>query len=209
MRDRGGQTGQWVNPRRSSGQRSPAFSRRRVQTRRRARKQATWHRFGRGLLHSNARSGAHLVVAVIGAGVAGKVVGDEVWRWQQLGHSWGGATEHERRRYGCLRAHEIVLGTMVSSKMSCGGCGHGYAMAGGKMLSGSKRAATTRRKRAGGKWGSKEKLMGSAAVVLGSSGKQRSGRTVAGDLGGPRLKKTAMAVLRCVPDCLTLRRGRG
>ena len=32
----GGQTGQWVNPRRSAGQRAPAFSRRRGQTRRRA-----------------------------------------------------------------------------------------------------------------------------------------------------------------------------
>ena len=63
--------------------------------------------------------------------MAGKVAGDEVQRRQQLGHPRGSATEHGRRRCGCLRAHEIVLSTMVCSGTSCGGCGHGGEKFGG------------------------------------------------------------------------------
>ena len=46
-----------------------------------------------------------------------------------------GVREHGRRRCGCLRVHAIVLSTMVGSGASCGGCGHGHAMAGGEKLS--------------------------------------------------------------------------
>ena len=56
-------------------------------------------------------------------------------RLPELGQSRGGVTEHGRRRCGCLRFHAIVLITMVGSETSCGGCGHGHAMAGGEKLS--------------------------------------------------------------------------
>ena len=46
-----------------------------------------------------------------------------------------GVREHGRRRCGCLRVHAIVLSMMVGSGASCGGCGHGHAMAGGEKLS--------------------------------------------------------------------------
>ena len=46
-----------------------------------------------------------------------------------------GVREHGRRCCGCLRVHAIVLSTMVGSGASCGGCGHGHAMAGGEKLS--------------------------------------------------------------------------
>ena len=46
-----------------------------------------------------------------------------------------GVRGHGRRRCGCLRVHAIVLSTMVGSGASCGGCGHGHAMAGGEKLS--------------------------------------------------------------------------
>ena len=63
--------------------------------------------------------------------MAGKVAGDEVQRRQQLRHPRDSATEHGRGRCGCLRAHGIVLSTMVCSDTSCGGCGHGGDIAGG------------------------------------------------------------------------------
>ena len=34
-----------------------------------------------------------------------------------------------------LRTPEIAVSTTVGSKTSCGGCGHGHAMAGGEKLS--------------------------------------------------------------------------
>ena len=46
-----------------------------------------------------------------------------------------GVREHGRRRCGCLQVHAIVLSTMVGSGASCGGCGHGHAIAGGEKLS--------------------------------------------------------------------------
>ena len=77
---------------------------------------------------------------------ASKEISDSSWggrscrrrallRLPELGQSRGGVTEHGRRRCGCLRFHAIVLITMVGSGTSCGGCGHGHAMAGGEKLS--------------------------------------------------------------------------
>ena len=192
---------------------SPEFSRRRPKPWRQLAEVARVSRTGRGLSRGwslrVAGIAARRLVAVAGPGVARRDADDDVGGCRSSSELGVVARRHNRRCGGVLRAPGDTASAVKCSVASLRGCGHGYAMAGGEMLSGSKRAATTRRKRAGGKWGSKEKLTGSAAVVLGSSGKQRSGRTAAGDLGGPRLKKTAMAVLRCVPACLTWRRGRG
>ena len=134
------------------------------------------------------------MVVVFGLGVVGKDADDDVGSCQSSGELGVVARRHGRRCGAMLRAPGDTASAVKRSFASLRGCGHGYAMAGSEMLSGSKRAATTRCKRARGKRGSKEKLTGSAAVVSGRSGRQRSGCTVAGDIGGPRLKKTAIAV---------------
>ena len=46
-----------------------------------------------------------------------------------------GVREHGRRSWGVLRTPEIAVSTTVGSGASCGGCGHGHAMAGGEKLS--------------------------------------------------------------------------
>ena len=46
-----------------------------------------------------------------------------------------GVREHGRRSWGVLRTPEIAVSTTVGSETSCGGCGHGHAMAGGEKLS--------------------------------------------------------------------------
>ena len=56
------------------------------------------------------------------------------------------ARRHSRRCGGVLRAPGDTASAVKCSVASLRGCGHGYAMAGGEMLSGSKRAATTRHK---------------------------------------------------------------
>ena len=95
------------------------------------RKCSTGHHSIRGFHLRVPGSEAHPLGVVVGAGVAGKVAGDEVQRRQQLRHPRDSATEHGRGRCGCLRAHGIVLSTMVCSDTSCGGCGHGGDITGG------------------------------------------------------------------------------
>ena len=46
-----------------------------------------------------------------------------------------GVREHGRRSWGVLRTPEIAVSTSVGLDTSCGGCGHGHAMAGGEKLS--------------------------------------------------------------------------
>ena len=120
-------------------------------------------------------------------------------RWLPEYGKLGSGVRRHGRASGWVRS---APGSKLKAVMRLDACGSNYGcggdMAGGGVLSGSKRVATTRHKRARGRRGSKEKLTGSAAVVSGSSGKQRSGRTVVGDLGGPRLKKMVVRAFGCV-----------
>ena len=75
------------------------------------------------------------VVEEAGAEVAGVEHGVDLGGGRSSGELGVGVREHGRRRGGCLRVHAIVLSTMVGSGASCGGCGHGHAMAGGEKLS--------------------------------------------------------------------------
>ncbi len=45
-----------------------------------------------------------------------------------------GATVHKRGNGRALRPPGVAVSTTVGSGASCGGCGHGHAMAGGEML---------------------------------------------------------------------------
>ena len=72
------------------------------------------------------------VVEAAGAEVAGVEHGVDLGGGRSSGELGVGVREHGRRRCGCLRVHVIVLSTMVGSGASCGGCGHGHAMAGGE-----------------------------------------------------------------------------
>ena len=70
-----------------------------------------------------------------GREVAGVEHGVDLGGGRSSGELGVGVREHGRRRCGCLRVYAIVLSTMVGSGASCGGCGHGHAMAGGEKLS--------------------------------------------------------------------------
>ena len=74
-------------------------------------------------------------MAAAGPKMAGVVTGVDRGGRRSSGELGVGVREHGRRRCGCLRVHAIVLSTMVGSGASCGGCGHGHAMAGGEKLS--------------------------------------------------------------------------
>ena len=71
-------------------------------------------------------------------------------------------------------------------------------MCGSGELSGSTEPAVRGRKRQREERGMEKGLTGSVAVASASSGKHQGRRTVAGDLGGPRWKKTALVALQCV-----------
>ena len=63
-----------------------------------------------------------------------------------------------------------------------------------------KGATSTARNRRGGRRGSTQELTAVRSVASASSGKRQSRRTVADDLGDPRLKKTAVRVCRASGD---------
>ena len=82
-----------------------------------------------------AQTRARLVVQVGGAGVAGAAGGEPLCGCRSSGNLGVGVREHGRRSWGVLRTPEIAVSTTVGSETSCGGCGHGHAMAGGEKLS--------------------------------------------------------------------------
>ena len=70
-----------------------------------------------------------------GREVAGVEHGVDLGGGRSSGELEGGGREHGRRSWGVLRTPEIAVSTSVGSETSCGGCGHGHAMAGGEKLS--------------------------------------------------------------------------
>ena len=127
------------------------------------------------------------------------MAGDEVQRRQQLGHPRDSATEHGRGRYGCLRAHGIVLSMMVCSDTSCGGCGHDDDITGGVEFSAKIGLWPRGQKRPGEK---EETTRGLTVVTLGwpaCSGKRRrrriDRRSSASRCGGDELEDDGMVIL--------------
>ena len=75
------------------------------------------------------------MVEAAGAEVAGVEHGVDLGSGRISDELRVGVREHGRRSWGVLRTPEIAVSTSVGSETSCGGCGHGHAMAGGKKLS--------------------------------------------------------------------------
>ena len=67
--------------------------------------------------------------------MAGAAGGELLCGCRGSGNLGVGVREHGRRSWGVLRTPEIAVSTTVGSETSCGGCGHGHAMAGGEKLS--------------------------------------------------------------------------
>ena len=74
----GGQTGQWVNPRRSAGQRAPAFSRRRARRGGASAIRCSGHQKGRGGYLRGAGDGLRLLVEGLELGAVGIDAGGEL-----------------------------------------------------------------------------------------------------------------------------------
>ena len=97
---------------------------------------------------------ARRVVAVGDAGMAENVTGDDLGGRGSSGEVGNGAVGHGGANGWVLRPPGDVLSTVTRSGTSCGGCGHGYAMAGGEKLSGAVETAATEGYRARGERGS-------------------------------------------------------
>ena len=70
-----------------------------------------------------------------GLGVAGDDDGEHSGGGWSSGADRFDAMVHDGRNWWVLRAPEVAVSTTVGSGASCGGCGHGHAMAGGEKLS--------------------------------------------------------------------------
>ena len=88
-----------------------------------------------------------LVVVVFGLGVVRKDAGDDVGGCRSSCELGVVARRHGRRSWWWLRATEVAVSTTVGSGASCGGCGHGHAMAGGEKLSAAVDNLATARER--------------------------------------------------------------
>src|SRR3954468_19815114 len=94
------------------------------------------------------------------------------------------------------------------SVVSVRGYGHGYAMAGGEKLSAALGIRARGRERRGRAQEKQQGLTADPSEAEARPGKRRGQRRVAGNLGGPKLKKTAMAVLWCIRGLVARWRGR-
>ena len=87
------------------------------------------------------------MVVAVGLGMVGKDAGDDVGGCRSSGELGVVARRHGRRSWWWLRATEVAVSTTVGSGASCGGCGHGHAMAGGEKLSAAVDNLATARER--------------------------------------------------------------
>ena len=139
--------------------------------------------------------------------MAGVEHGVDLGGGQSSGELGVGVREHGRRRCGCLRVHAIVLSTMVGSGVSCGGCGHGHAMAGGEKLSAAVVTAATEGNRARGERGSAEELTARSTSSSVGSGRWRRRRIDERHPAAVCEEDGSMTAMQGVRGCLTRRRG--
>ena len=83
----------------------------------------------------NAQARAHLTGQTGEARAAVILAGVELSGCRTSGVGGNGATVHKRGNGRALRPPGVAVSTTVGSGASCGGCGHGHAMAGGEKLS--------------------------------------------------------------------------
>ena len=93
----GGQTGQWVNPRRSAGQRAPAFSRRRARRGGASAIRCSGHQKGRGGYLRGAGDGLRLLVEGLELGAVGIDAGGELCGGRSSGTLGHGVLGHGGR----------------------------------------------------------------------------------------------------------------
>ena len=82
-----------------------------------------------------ARARPRLAERSEGLGVAGDDDSEHRGGGRSSGADRFDAMVHYGRNWWVLRAPEVAVSTTVGSGASCGGCGHGHAMAGGEKLS--------------------------------------------------------------------------
>ena len=83
----------------------------------------------------DAQTRAHLTGQTGEARAAVILAGVELSGCRTSGVGGNGATVHKRGNGRALRPPGVAVSTTVGSGASCGGCGHGHAMAGGEKLS--------------------------------------------------------------------------
>ena len=91
----------------------------------------------------NAQARAHLTGQTGEARAAVILAGVELSGCRTSGVGGNGATVHKRGNGRALRPPGVAVSTTVGSGASCGGCGHGHAMAGGEKLSAAVVSTTT------------------------------------------------------------------
>ena len=94
-----------------------------------------------------------------------------------------------------LRAPEVAVSTTVGSGASCGGCGHGHAMAGGEKLSAAVVSMATAALQGKGEGKSVQGLTGIMQGGSASSGKHEWRRIDDEVDGGRRLKMSLRTTL--------------
>jgi len=118
-------------------------------------------------------------VAVILAGV-------ELSGCRTSGVGGNGATVHKRGNGRALRPPGVAVSTTVGSGASCGGCGHGHAMAGGEKLSAAVGDGARGRERRGRAQEKQQGLTADPFEAETRPGERRRQHRVAGDPGGRR-----------------------
>ena len=111
------------------------------------------------------------------------------------------------RNWWVLRAPEVAVSTTVGSGASCGGCGHGHAMAGGEKLSAAVVTAATEGNRARGERGSAEELTARSTSSSVGSGRWRRRRIDERHPAAVCEEDGSMTVMQGVRGRLTRRRG--
>ena len=118
----------------------------------------------------------------VGLGMVGKDADEDVGGCRSSGELGVVARRHGRRSWWWLRATEVAVSTTVGSGASCGGCGHGHAMAGGEKLSAAVVTVATEGNRARGERGSAEELTARSMSSSACSGEAGRCRSISGDL---------------------------
>ena len=132
----------------------------------------------------------------VGLGMVGKDAGDDVGGCRSSGELGVVARRHGRRSWWWLRATEVAVSTTVGSGASCGGCGHGHAMAGGEKLSAAVVSTATAALQGKGEGKSVQGLTGIMQGGSASSGKHERRRIDDEVDGGRRLKMSLRATLQ-------------
>ena len=155
----------------------------------------------------NAQARAHLTGQTGEARAAVILAGVELSGCRTSGVGGNGATVHKRGNGRALRPPGVAVSTTVGSGASCGGCGHGHAMAGGEKLSAAVVTAATEGNRARGERGSAEELTARSTSSSVGSGRWRRRRIDERHPAAVCEEDGSMTAMQGVRGRLTRRRG--